>query len=44
MSDKTEIPQIQMSTEGEVVRDLMADIGHHDPSKHPKGWTLPNRT
>lgn len=40
MSDKTESPQIQMSTEGEVVRDLMADIGHHDPIETPEGLDL----
>lgn len=40
MTEKTEIPQIQMSTEGEVVRDLMADIGHHDPIEIPEKMDL----
>lgn len=37
MSDKTEIQQINMSTEAEVVRDLMTEIGKHEEIATPVG-------
>ena len=36
MSGKTEAPELRTLTDGEVVRDLMADIGHHDQIETPE--------
>lgn len=40
MPNDTTVSPIQITAEGEVVRDIMADLGHHDDVTTPAGFDL----